>query len=280
MASLLERMNIPAGSSTGPTRHKTHARTSPYNRSQRIPKGDIDGAWSHDLYDSGSLSARLDAKLSAPKVSLTSLTQKALREATGASTGISIKGASSGSPSGNVVEVAGLVAGTTADDVAAIFKRCGDITASRLVASGGEPRIRLTFKAPGAAAAAVAKFNNQPADGKVLSVKVVGATTVGTTLSGRLGGDDGLGLVREEGSVDVLMSSGNGGSKMRSDSLLKADPRAQVLVAPPGADPKDYVQSTGARQGGPPRRGGRGSGRGGGARRGRRGGLEARMDTS
>jgi len=45
--------------------------------------------------------------------------------------------------------------------------------------------------------------------------------------------------------------------KMRSDALT-SDPRAQVLVAPPGTNPKDYLQG--------PKRGG---GRGRGGRRGR-----------
>ena len=49
--------------------------------------------------------------------------------------------------------------------------------------------------------------------------------------------------------------------KLRSDSLLNADPRAHVLVAPPGADQTEYSRGRGGR------RGGRGRGR-----RGRRGG--------
>ena len=54
------------------------------------------------------------------------------------------------------------------------------------------------------------------------------------------------------------------GRKMRSDSILASDPRASVLVAPPGADPKDYTQQQ-AR----PRRGRRGfRGRGGAGRKG------------
>ncbi|KAF8070776.1 hypothetical protein FPV67DRAFT_1488687 [Lyophyllum atratum] len=280
MASLLERMNISAGSSSGPIRQKAGQRTSPYNRtqSQRIPKGDVDSPWAHDLYDSGSLSARLDVKPSAPRLGLNTITQKALRDAISPNAQLSIKGASTASSAGNVVEVSGLAAGTTAEDVAAIFKRCGEITTARLVAAGDEPRIRLTFKIPTSASGAVSKFNNQPADGKVLAVRIVGATSAGTTLSGRLGGTDGLGLVREEGSVDVLMDSQDGGSKMRSDSLLRADPRAQVLVAPPGANPADYVQApSNAGHNGPRRGGGFRGGRGG--RRGRRGGLEARMDT-
>jgi hypothetical protein len=49
---------------------------------------------------------------------------------------------------------------------------------------------------------------------------------------------------------------------MRSDSIIKEDPRAQVLVAPPGTNPTDYTQSN------PGRGGRRGRGRGRGARRG------------
>ena len=50
---------------------------------------------------------------------------------------------------------------------------------------------------------------------------------------------------------------------MRSDDIISRDPeaaaRAHILVAPPGADPKDYLPSSSSR--------GRGRGRG----RGRRG---------
>jgi len=64
--------------------------------------------------------------------------------------------------------------------------------------------------------------------------------------------------------------------KMRSDSLLKADPRAHVLIAPPGADPADYLPASTETRGG----GRRGHGRGRGGRRGGRRGANggARMD--
>jgi hypothetical protein len=140
----------------------------------------------------------------APRANFSAIAQKALKEATG-SEQLSIKGAGSSSP-GNVVEVTGLVAGTTADDVAAIFKRCGAISAAKAM-PGGEVKIRVTFKAPQSAASAVQKFNGQPADGKTLAVRIVGSSTAGTTLGGRLGGTDGLGLVRQEGSVDILMDT-------------------------------------------------------------------------
>ncbi|KAF9447182.1 hypothetical protein P691DRAFT_672006, partial [Macrolepiota fuliginosa MF-IS2] len=239
----------------------------------RPPKGDVDAPWSHDLYEShNSLSARLSSQPGAPKPNINNLAQRALREATAVTTGskeqgFSIKGASG--VQGNVVEVSGLVAGTTADDVVAIFKRCGVITSSKVVQGGDDMKIRLTFKAPGSATSAVQKFHNQQADGRILSVRVVGSTTAGTSLSNRLGGQDGLGLVREEGSVDVLMGGADdSGSKMRSDSIIKEDPRAQVLVSPPGSDPTEYTQTNSGR-GGRRGRGGRGGrGRRGGGRQG------------
>lgn len=148
-----------------------------------------------------------------PKPSINNLAQRALREATTATgskdQGFSIKGAGT---QGNVVEVTGLVAGTTADDVAAIFKRCGAIVSSKLAQGGDDVKVRVTFKAAASATSAVQKFHNQAADGKVLNVKVVGSTAVGTSFSHRLGGPDGLGLVRDEGSVDVLMGEGDSGS--------------------------------------------------------------------
>lgn len=59
---------------------------------------------------------------------------------------------------------------------------------------------------------------------------------------------------------------------MRSDSLIHADPRAQVLVAPPGTNVADYLPSNSdSRGGGGSRRGGFGRG-GRGGRRGKRGG--------
>ncbi|KAF7315196.1 Proline dehydrogenase [Mycena indigotica] len=266
MASLLERMNVPVGG-LGPVRTKSgqgnNRKSSPYNRP---PKGDTDSAWSHDMFEQhNSLSARLNISPTAPKANLSNnnMLGKALQAATGS--GLSIKGAGTASQ-GNVVEVSGLVTGTTSDDVVAIFKRCGEIVKAASL-PGKEVTIRVTFKNPSGASAAVQKFHNQPADGKTLSVRIVGSNS--TSLGGRLGGPDGLGLVREEGSVDVLMESAESGSKMRSDSLT-ADPRAQVLVAPPGANPKDYVQAPGGRGGFA--RGGRGRNRGNRHKGGKRGG--------
>lgn len=65
--------------------------------------------------------------------------------------------------------------------------------------------VRLTFKQEKDAQAAVKKFDGQPADGRILSVKIVGG--VNATLGGRLG-------VAVDDSVDVLMqdSASSGGS--------------------------------------------------------------------
>ncbi|KAF8345977.1 hypothetical protein F5887DRAFT_964327 [Amanita rubescens] len=253
MASLLERLNIAPTSTSGPVRSKSNpsSRSStPYNRSKRVPKGDPDSPWAHDLYEShNSLSARISNKPTPPKANLNPLAQKALKDATApprSQQQLSIKGAGSAGQ-GNVVEVSGLVGGTTADDVAAIFKRCGAIASSKAMPSSSneDVRIRVTFKDASSA------FHNQPADGKILSVRIVGSTSAGMTLGGRLG-VDGLGLVREEGSVDVV-----NGKKLRSDLLLDADPRAHVMVAPPGTEQTEY-----SRGGGRGRRGGRRGGEG------------------
>jgi hypothetical protein len=152
-----------------------------------------------------SLSARLGVQSAPPKPNVSIIAQKALRDATASAEPLSIKGASS---QANVVEVTGLVLGTTADDVATIFKRCGPITGAKQI-PGSQVKIRLTFKLASDALKAVEKFDKQPADGKLLSVRIIGSSSTGATLGGRLGGTDGLGVVRQEGSVDVLMDGGN-----------------------------------------------------------------------
>ncbi|KAF8551989.1 hypothetical protein OG21DRAFT_1466447 [Imleria badia] len=268
--SLLARLSTTT-TDGGPVRPKSANRNSPYVRPSRPPKGDSDAQWSHDLYedpDKPSLSARLSASAAAPRKPDSVLVQRALREATSPG-GISIKGAST-SASGNVVQVGGLVKGTTPADVEAIFRRCGPIISCEPVANqeSDDVIVRLTFKQAAHAAAAVAKFDKQPADGRILRVTIVGVQSVG--LSGRLGGME---MVNENGSVDVLMGADDeAGSKLRSDSIMNSDPRATVLVSPPGADPKAHNQQNNSRQevqrwqrGG--RRGGRGR-RGGGSGRG------------
>jgi hypothetical protein len=120
MASLLERMNVDPAPGVGPVRSKPRrAGSAPYTRP---PKGDINSPWKHDLYQQGaesakSLSDRLDtpSKDTPPKMNFGNAV-KALKEATGqvVDKELSIRGAST---RGNVVEVIGLVKGTTAEDV-------------------------------------------------------------------------------------------------------------------------------------------------------------------
>ncbi|KIK61145.1 hypothetical protein GYMLUDRAFT_589912 [Collybiopsis luxurians FD-317 M1] len=283
MASLLERMNVPSAG-TGPVRTAKSGHSSRSNTPYaRAPRGDVDSAWSHDLFaQHNSLSARMNLPPSKPTLSpaiaggSNVVAKKAFRDILGEPNPrgqLSIKGAGA---SANIVEVSGLADGTTADDVSAIFKRCGEISSSKLISKRNEEVcIRVTFKNASSAQEAIKSFNGVPADGKTLSVRAVGATSAGTSLLGRFG-KDGLGLVRQEGSVDVLMGSESGStSKMRSDSLT-SDPRAKVLVAPPGADPKDYIQGPGRGRGGGRGRG-RGGRRGGGGGRGR---DRDRMDVS
>jgi len=267
-ASLLDRISLPNNGSVGPVRSRGNRAggTSPYNRNQRPPKGDVNSNWEHDLYrgpgaENGSLGARLtSAQAGVPKMNFTGA-DRALREALGEK-GLSIKGASG---RGNVVQVNGLANGTSAADVEAIFKRCGPITNSVLTSRSDPPVVRVTFKHEKDAQAAVAKFHGQPADGRTLEVKIVGG--VNATLGGRL-----MGASMPDDSVDVLMENdGSSGSKLRSDDILAKDGRAHVLVAPPGLDPSEYTQR--------PHRGGRGRGRGRGGRRGGGGrGEQARMD--
>jgi len=223
----------------------------------------VNSTWEHDLYrgpgaESG-LAARLNNGPVVPKTNFSGA-DRALREALGEK-GLSIKGAST---RGNVVQVGGLAKGTTAADVEAIFKRCGSITNAVLSSNGESPTVRLTFKHEKDAQGAVSKFHGQPADGRLLEVKIVGG--VNATLGGRIG------VAAQEDSVDVLMGEdhNSSSSKLRSDDILAKDSRATVLVAPPGVDPSEYVQPTG--------RGGRGRGRGRGRGGRRGGGGAARMD--
>ena len=113
-------MNVDTTPSIGPVRSKTRrAASAPYSRP---PRGDINSPWKHDMYQQGSesgksLSDRLGApqKDAPPKMNFGSAV-KALKEATGSATDkeLSIRGAST---RGNVIEVTGLVKGTTAEDV-------------------------------------------------------------------------------------------------------------------------------------------------------------------
>jgi hypothetical protein len=255
MASLLDRLSVPGSGSAGPVRRARSGKgdRSPYAKPDSLPpKGDVDGQWRHDLYENNGLSQRLSdnaTSRNAPRYNA-GAAARALSEAAGVSGGsINIKGASGAV--GNVVEVRGLVAGTSADDVKAIFQQCGPVTESKLMSTknGGDVVVRVVFKNPKDAQAAVIKFDGQNADGKRLGVKILGSVSAG--LSHRLANPPTI-----DGSVDALIGDSNGGSKLRSDAIMAADSRASVLTAPPG--------TAEANQG----RGGRGRGRGRHHRRG------------
>ena len=144
----------------------------------------------------------------------------------------------------------------------------------------GSVVVRLVFKEEIDALSAVRKFNGETADGRTLIVRSVGGQPV--NLAARL--DVGP---AKDGSVDALITPSSTSyvikdcsriplnldrRKLRSDDIMAQDSRAQVLVSPPGTNPKDYIQQ--------PTRGGRGRGRGRGRpRRGGHGGdLASRMD--
>jgi hypothetical protein len=122
----------------------------------------------------------------------------------GSGTPISIKGASS-SPQ-NVVDVKGLVAGTTADDVKAIFVSTGAITNAKLIGPKNDPVVRITYKDPQGAKEAIEKYHGQNADGKKLEVKLVGIGS--SDLGARIGGQP----VVADGSVDAFLQDTAGGS--------------------------------------------------------------------
>jgi len=210
-----------------------------------------------------SLVERLSDQQKPPKVNM-GAAARALEKATGTKD-ISIRGAS---VRGNLIEVKGLVAGTTADDVEAIFKRCGPIVKGYVQSPGptdGSVVVRLVFKEEKDALSAVKKFNGETADGRTLIVKSVGGQPV--NLAARL--DTGP---SKDGSVDALLTPSSG-SKLRSDDIIAQDSRAQVMLAPPGMNPQDYVQQN--TRGG---RNGRGRGRGRPKRGGQGGSLASRMD--
>ncbi|EIN06720.1 hypothetical protein PUNSTDRAFT_46131 [Punctularia strigosozonata HHB-11173 SS5] len=242
MPSLLERLDVNMDSAAGPARgtRKTggrgSGRSSPYTRG---PPGNPDGQWSHDMFDKhNSLTARLgitDTDNGTPgrprRVDATSALQYLVKQGDS----MSIKGAAK---SGNVVEVRGLAVGTTAEDVEAIFKRCGPIVKAEIHQKHPELVIRVTYKEQKDAKTAVEKFDGQNADGKKLHVTISG--TKGTTIGSRFGLDP-----VQDGQVVLPPSDSD--SKMRSDAILREDPRAALVVVPQGGDPKDYIQQQSTR---------------------------------
>ncbi|KAF8484110.1 hypothetical protein JB92DRAFT_2821718 [Gautieria morchelliformis] len=215
---------------------------------------DADGIWKHDRHEGGgSLASRMQAKEVRPRPDLSAV-QSALRSAAPDVRGLSIKGA--GQPAQPIVEVKGLVSGTTAEDVKAIFQSCGPISKARLSSTSTEqsPHVLLYYENRENALNAVTKFNGLPADGQKL---VVVLASQNLSIQER---------VYSAGKNDDILATEQPSGKMYSDDIVASDPRAQVVMG-------DFTVDE------PARGRGRGGGRGRRGRVGRRSGATGgRMD--
>jgi len=168
--------------------------------------------------------------------------------------GLSIKGSAAAN---NSVEVEGLAPGTTAEDVAEIFSRCGTVVDKRLLSDGSAPsaHVYIRFQTAQAAQTAVSQFDGQSADGRQLKVFMVSAGSLGS----RLGLDARKNPTKE---VRDVLGGPSSSSGMRSDEIIMNDPRAKVIVDPSGIN--EMLRPTPA----PPSTRGTGRGRGRGGIRG------------
>jgi len=252
--SLLERMGGPrrGGVRSGVARRSASA---PYqNRRDALgsSNADTDGMWKHDKHEEsagGSLAARLQGREARPRPDI-SIVQNHIRPTRTAipATTLAIKGASA--PIEPIVEVKGLVAGTTPEDVKAIFQSCGAITKAKLASTSTpqSPHVLLYYTKQENALSAVSKFNGLPADGQKLQVAMYSLEQ----------------KVQSGGkNEDLLIPQQQTSGKMYSDEIAATDPRAHVVVG-------DFTPS-------PPSRGGR-WGRGRRGRGGPRRGGTSRMD--
>ena len=164
----------------------------------------------------------------------------------------------------------------------------------RLLSKPSDPtaRVYIKFDSTSAAHSAVSKFDRQPADGNILQVSITNSA---------LGSRMGVRNKTVDVSSDLLApgESATGGCarwfpksqlsinfnlrRMRSDELIKTDPRAKVIVDPSGVNAQLQPapsNSTPAPRGQPRGRGGRGGGRGRvrGGLSTRSGKLSERMD--
>ncbi|KAG8979040.1 hypothetical protein FRC05_009250 [Tulasnella sp. 425] len=259
--SLAARLD-PPGAKRNDGRPNRH---SPYTRPNRdLPPAD--GNWVHDKFAEindipaagGALASRISggaptgsdgagAKLFARAIGdRPSGVGPIRRAASGGS--LSIKGASA--PQSTVLEIKELVAGTTADDVKAIFAQCGTIRdAWTLPSSNAETTIiRVKFSEREGMLKAIKQFDGQVADGRTLSVKEVGGT-------------------RQKDLIDESMEEDNEASgskgKMYSDSIP-----GKTVSEPPKIEKVEKIDLVNDKWS----RGGRGGGRGRGGRgRGGRG---------
>ncbi|GJJ08455.1 hypothetical protein Clacol_002673 [Clathrus columnatus] len=254
--SLLERMGEAkkGGGGGGGGRLFAAARRSasaPYLKRRDVlgsSNADADGVWKHDKHESvngngGSLAARLQVRSrdARPRPDL-SMVESHIRKTI--TPGLSIKGASV--PSEPIVEVKGLVAGTTPEDVKAIFQSCGPITKAKLAstATPQAPHVLLFYEKREDAMNAINKFNGLNADGQKLAVNLY-------TLEQK---------IQSSGkNEDLLLQNEPSGGRMYSDQIAAMDPRAQIVIG--DFTPDSSSTRPGRGRGG--RRGGRGGRRGG-----------------
>lgn len=166
----------------------------------------------------------------------------------------------------------------------------------RLLSKPSDPtaRVYIKFDSTSAAQSAVSKFDKQPADGNILQVTITNSALVSRMGVKNKSADVPLDLLAPAESAtggcawrfpERLWSIDFRLYRMRSDELIRTDPRAKVIVDPSGvnsqlqpATPSSMPASRGQPRG---RGGSRGGGRGGRARGGQniRGGkLSERMD--
>jgi len=261
--SLAARLDVPdSRRGKGPASVGRSLRNSPYNRpSSQLPEARLpaDGNWVHDKFAEvndipkagGALAARMGGGTTGGAGA--KLLQKALGDSGAGSSrlgaggrvpsggSLSIKGASA--PSSTTLEIRELVAGTTAEDVKAIFSQCGQITDAWVVPSGSSSTtvIRVTFTDRAGMTQAIKKFDQEPADGRVLSVKEVVAPSVAKVLDTAM-------------ELDSVGSKG----KMYSDSI----DGGVTITRPPRIDIVSDKWTRGGGGGGGNSRSGRGRGRG------------------
>ncbi|KIJ51326.1 hypothetical protein M422DRAFT_776602 [Sphaerobolus stellatus SS14] len=249
--SLLQRLEEPrkgAGRLLGARRS-----AAPYQkrRSASAPEpAEPEGVWKHDKFEEvsgGPLAARLFDREVRPRTDLSAV-NKALGVGPSSSrlSGLSIRGASSDP----TVIVSGLVAGTTVDDVKAIFQGCGTINkaVAHSTSTPQIPVVALHYARREDAQKAIDNFNGQVADGSPL--KVVFASNDPASVREK--------VLSGKKNEDLLASSTERvAGKMYSDSMVDGRTPPAIGVFDPPSRP-----GRGGR-GGRGRRGGRGGRRGG-----------------
>ncbi|KAG8988077.1 hypothetical protein FRB90_002971 [Tulasnella sp. 427] len=258
--SLAARLDPP-----GAKRNDRPNRHSPYTRPNRdLPPAD--GNWVHDKFAEindipaagGALASRISGGVATGSDGAgAKLFARALdggrpsgvgpmrRAASGGS--LSIKGASA--PQSTILEIKELVAGTSADDVKAIFSQCGIIRDAWTLPSGNSETtvIRVKFAERDGMLKAIKQFNGQVADGRTLSVKEVGPA-------------------RQKDLIDEGMEEDNEASGSKGRMYSDGIPGGKIVSEPPKIEKLEKIDlvndkwSRGGGRGGSRGRGGRGRG--------------------